>query len=63
MFKRKKTIKKLKEYLDNWDTERHGYVNILPDGRLIPTNNIDLGEFCLVKGDLKKLCEYIEKNT
>lgn len=63
MFKRRRFLKKLKTYWNEWDTERHGRTKVLKDGRLIPTNNIDLGEICLTKGDMARLIQIIENNT
>tara|TARA_R110000851_G_scaffold309337_1_gene468750 strand:- start:265 stop:462 length:198 start_codon:yes stop_codon:yes gene_type:complete len=61
--KRKKYLKKLMEYAESWDTERHGYVVVERDGRLIQTNNIDLGKLTMTKGDLFNLIAVIDSNT
>lgn len=63
MFKKRKFLKKLKAYFEQWDTERHGRTHITEDGRLIPTNNIDLGQFSLTKGDMARLIKILETNT
>ena len=65
MFKSKKwkTVAKLKKYLREWDTEQHGYVNVLSDGRLIPTNNREPDILCLSAPQLVYLTRFIELNT
>ena len=61
--KKRATIKKLRAYYDSWDTVQYGYLQITQDGKLLPTNNIDLGEWNLTKADLLSLIQYIDDNT
>lgn len=63
MIKRRKTLKKMKTYFEQWDTADYKYVHIMTDGRLIQTNNVDLAQICLTKGDFGRLIKYIEQNT
>lgn len=58
--KLKKKIRKMRDYADRWDTEDHGYVRMTKDGKLIPTNNIDFGELCLVKADFLRLIKFLD---
>lgn len=61
--KRKNYISKLKKYLREWDSERHGYVLVLTDGRLIPTNNYAGSIVCLKRGQFAIMIMVIEENT
>ena len=63
MFNKTKLLKKMKDYFDSWDTEDHGYVHIYEDGRLCPTNNINLGELTVTKADFGRIIKYIEQNA
>ena len=54
MFKRKKFLTKLKDYGSEWDTERYKYVQITEDGRLLPSNNLDIGEINKQLGQINK---------
>jgi hypothetical protein len=66
MFKsrRKKQLEKMKDYANDWDTERHGYVLVMADGRLIPTNSkgstITVGGFRLNKKEFFDLVTLIQ---
>ena len=63
MFKKRSTIKKMKQYLKDWDTGLYEYVLVMGDGRLIPTNNLDLGDMRLCRSDFINLIRFIEQNA
>lgn len=61
--KRKKYLKKLKIYGAGWDTEEYGYVLVMADGRLCPSNNKDVPGLYLNKQQLFNLVSVIQDNT
>ena len=63
MFKKKKLLRKMKDYFNDWDTEDYGYVHIYTDGSLCPTNNIDRDDLTINKDDFGRLIKYIEANV
>lgn len=62
IFKKRKTLKKMKNYLAEWDTEQYRFVLIYTDGRLCPTNNNDHDSIRFCKDEFKWLINYIESN-
>ncbi len=61
--KRKKYLKKLKDYGADWDTEEYGFVLVMNDGRLCPSNNKDKTGLYLNKQQLFNLVSVIQDNT
>ena len=55
-----KQVRKLHKYLDDWDSERHGYVRISHDGRLCPVNNKDCDGLYLTQSEVGILLNYIQ---
>ena len=60
MFKKKKTLLKMVDYAENWDTTEYGYVRVCRNGNLCPTNNKDSDGLYLDKMEFFEVIKYIQ---
>ena len=63
MFKKRKLLKKMEAHLSDWDSERHGWTIVTPDGRLIPTNNKQYSYMQFSKQDFESFVAFISNHA
>ena len=61
--KKQELLEKMRAYFDDWDITDYQYVDIDLDGRLLPTNNKDLGTLTLTKLEFFDLMFFIDRNV